>query len=186
MTISAPSTTSSRWRFPLAQWSENEFLVHVTIICGRFACVTAFMQKNKNFIIYAFFSSGDLFSFAHCLVLCAYDFLLVRAALFCISMVRKDARVGFPRLKFSALVKPRLLPSIIAYQAERKGKSRVVASGGPVMSGPPIWSRCTPFHVWPLGCCIHPILYFKNVPPPCCWILATGLGQRCEFWLCGT
>ena len=45
-----------------------------------------------------------------------------------------------------------------------------------------------PFHVWPPGCCIHPILYFKNVPPPfgfwplfvvfgppCCQILATGL-----------
>jgi len=52
-------------------------------------------------------------------------------------MVRKDARVGFPRLKFSALVKPRLLPSIIAYQAERKGKSRVVASGGASDVRPP-------------------------------------------------
>ena len=47
-----------------------------------------------------------------------------------------------------------------------------------------------PFHVWPTGSCIHPILYFKNVPPPgfwpllvfaspCCYILATGLSSRC-------
>jgi len=37
-----------------------------------------------------------------------------------------------------------------------------------------------PFHVWPPGCCIHPIVYLKNVPPlrfspPCCEILATCL-----------
>ena len=43
------------------------------------------------------------------------------------------------------------------------------------------WCPAPPFHVWPTGCCIHPILYFKNVPPsgfgpPCCYILATGLG----------
>jgi len=28
---------------------------------------------------------------------------------------------------------------------------------GPVVPGPP-------YHVWPTGCCIHPILYCKNVP----------------------
>jgi len=27
------------------------------------------------------------------------------------------------------------------------------------------WCPAPPFHVWPIGCCIHPILYFKNVPP---------------------
>ena len=59
---------------------------------------------------------------------------------------------------------------------------RAVASGGgAVVPGPP-------FHVWPTGCCTHPILYFKNVapsgfrplvfaPPPVCYILATGLVQ---------
>jgi len=26
-----------------------------------------------------------------------------------------------------------------------------------------------PFHVWPPGCYIHPILYFKNVAPPVFW-----------------
>jgi len=36
---------------------------------------------------------------------------------------------------------------------------------GPVVPGPPVWNRCPPFHVWPTSCCIHPILYFKNVPP---------------------
>jgi len=31
---------------------------------------------------------------------------------------------------------------------------------------PLVWNRCLPFHGWPTGCCIHPILYFKNVAPP--------------------
>ena len=40
-------------------------------------------------------------------------------------------------------------------------------AGGPAVPGPPIWNRCpTPFHVWPTGCCIHPMLYCKNVAPP--------------------
>jgi len=38
-------------------------------------------------------------------------------------------------------------------------------AGGAVVPGPLIWNRCPPFHVWPTGCCIHPILYIKNVPP---------------------
>ena len=75
-------------------------------------------------------------------------------------------------------------------------KSRMEAAAGsspagePVVPDPPIWNRCPPFHVWPTGSCIHPILYFKNVPPPgfwpllvfaspCCYILATGLSSRC-------
>jgi len=43
-----------------------------------------------------------------------------------------------------------------------------------------------PFHVWPPGCCIHPILYLKKVPtpsgfwPPRCEILATGLNTNPE------
>jgi len=30
---------------------------------------------------------------------------------------------------------------------------------------PSIWNLCPLFHVWPPGCCIHPILYLKNVAP---------------------
>jgi len=30
----------------------------------------------------------------------------------------------------------------------------------------PFWNWCPPFHVWPTGCCIHPILYLKNLAPP--------------------
>jgi len=47
---------------------------------------------------------------------------------------------------------------------------------------PPLYLKSVPpFHVWLLGCCIHPIMYyvFKNVSPlvvspPCCKILARG------------
>ena len=42
---------------------------------------------------------------------------------------------------------------------------------------PPFEIGTPPFHVWPTGCCIHPILYFKNVPP--FWFLAPPSG----FWL---
>jgi len=27
------------------------------------------------------------------------------------------------------------------------------------------WCPAAPFHLWPPGCCIYPILYLKNVPP---------------------
>jgi len=53
-------------------------------------------------------------------------------------------------------------------------KIRVVASGGPVVPGPPFEIGAPSFHVWLTGCCIHPTLYFKNVPlqlvfgPLCC------------------
>ena len=64
--------------------------------------------------------------------------------------------------------------------------SRAVASGGGSGARPPhLKSVPPPFHVWPTGCCIHPILYFKMCPPPfgfwppCCYILATGLCARC-------
>ena len=50
-------------------------------------------------------------------------------------------------------------------------------AGGPVVPSPSIWNMCPPLHVWPPGCCIHPIQYFKNVSPllvfgPSIWILA--------------
>jgi len=44
---------------------------------------------------------------------------------------------------------------------------RAVASGRPVVTGPPPFEICAPpFHVWPPGCCIHPIQYFQNVASP--------------------
>jgi len=36
---------------------------------------------------------------------------------------------------------------------------------------PLLKSVATPFHAWPTGCWIHPILYFENVVPPF-WFLA--------------
>ena len=44
----------------------------------------------------------------------------------------------------------------------RQGRRQRGGSGAQL----PIWNRYTPFHVWPPGCCLHPILYFKNVIPP--------------------
>jgi len=46
-------------------------------------------------------------------------------------------------------------------------------AGGGQWCPAPILNRCPPFHVWPPGCYIHPILYIKNVPLllfdfPCC------------------
>ena len=38
-------------------------------------------------------------------------------------------------------------------------------AGGPVVPDPLIWNLWPPFHVWPSGCCIHPIQYLKNLPP---------------------
>ena len=35
-------------------------------------------------------------------------------------------------------------------------------AGGAVVPGPQFEIGAPPFHVWPTGCCIHPILYFKN------------------------
>jgi len=46
---------------------------------------------------------------------------------------------------------------------------------------PPLFEIGAPsFHVWPPSCYIHPILYFKNVPPllvfgPSFWFLAPPL-----------
>jgi len=37
---------------------------------------------------------------------------------------------------------------------------------GAVVPGPPFEIGSPPFHVWPTGCRIHPILHFKNVAPP--------------------
>ena len=39
---------------------------------------------------------------------------------------------------------------------------RTVLRGCP---SPPFEIGAPPFHVWPTGYCIHPILYFKNVAP---------------------
>jgi len=38
--------------------------------------------------------------------------------------------------------------------------------GGQSCPAPPFEISVPPFHVWHTGCCIHPILYFKNVGPP--------------------
>jgi len=43
--------------------------------------------------------------------------------------------------------------------------------GGQWCPAPHLKSVLPPFHVWPPGCCIHPIQYLKNVPPPF-WFLA--------------
>jgi len=40
-----------------------------------------------------------------------------------------------------------------------------------VVPSPPFEIGAPPFHVWPTGCCTHPILYFKNVSP-LFWFLA--------------
>ena len=42
---------------------------------------------------------------------------------------------------------------------------RAVVSGGASGARPHHLKSVPPFHVWPPGCCIHPIQYFKNVPP---------------------
>ena len=45
----------------------------------------------------------------------------------------------------------------------------------PVVPGTRIWNLCPPFQVSHPGCCIHPIMLFRNVAPPsgscspCCW-----------------
>jgi len=44
------------------------------------------------------------------------------------------------------------------------------AGGGQSPLAPPFEIGAPPFYVWPLGCCIHPIMYLKNVPP--FWFLA--------------
>ena len=46
------------------------------------------------------------------------------------------------------------------------------------------WCPAPPFHVWPTGCCIYPILYFKSVAPllvfgPSFWFLAP---PAAKFW----
>jgi len=57
---------------------------------------------------------------------------------------------------------------------------RAVASGKASGVQPPIWNRCPPFHVWPTGCCIHPILYLKNVVRPSgFWPLLLVFGPPC-------
>ena len=44
-------------------------------------------------------------------------------------------------------------------------------AGWPVVPDPSFEIGTPPFHVWPTGCCIHPILYLKNVALPS-WFLA--------------
>jgi len=45
----------------------------------------------------------------------------------------------------------------------------------------PPFKICAPFHVWPPGCCIHPILYLKMLPP--LWFLppAAKPGDGSEY-----
>jgi len=56
------------------------------------------------------------------------------------------------------------LTLIVSYS---QGNRQRGASG----ARPPFEIGAPPFHVWPLSCCIHLILYFKNVAP--FWFLAT-------------
>jgi len=69
------------------------------------------------------------------------------------------------------------------FLGSENAEGRAVASRGAVVPGPPFETVAPPFHVWPLGCYIHPILHFKNVVPPfwfflpCCKTLATGLAD---------
>jgi len=50
---------------------------------------------------------------------------------------------------------------------------------------PPFDFSATPFHVWLPDCCIHPILYFKNVAPPCgFWSPPTAKSWR-RAWVQG-
>ena len=53
-------------------------------------------------------------------------------------------------------------PSIEMLKGYMAGTS---PAGGAMVPGPPFEIGAPPFHVWPPGCCIHPILYFKNVAP---------------------
>jgi len=59
--------------------------------------------------------------------------------------------------------------------SQKGSRPRVVASGWPVVPAPPFKICASPFHVFPPGCYIHPIQYFKNVPP------SSGFGP--SFWL---
>jgi len=45
-------------------------------------------------------------------------------------------------------------------------RHRTVASGGASGARPPHLKSVPPFHVWPFGCYINPILYLKNMAPP--------------------
>ena len=60
-------------------------------------------------------------------------------------------------------------------------------AGWLVVPGPPFEIGAPPFHVWPLGCYIHPILYFKNVAlpsgfwPPLLLNPGDGPGEEC-WW----
>ena len=44
-------------------------------------------------------------------------------------------------------------------------RPRAVASGGGQWCPAPHLKSVPPFHVWPPGCCVHPIQYFQNVAP---------------------
>jgi len=58
--------------------------------------------------------------------------------------------------------KPRLHTQIIPYLYNKTGPS---PAGGKWC--PPHLKYMLPFYIWPPSCCIHPILYLKNVSPPC-------------------
>jgi len=46
-------------------------------------------------------------------------------------------------------------------------------AGGQWCPGPPFETCVSPFRVWPPGCCLQPIQYFRNVAP------LLGFGPHC-------
>jgi len=79
-----------------------------------------------------------------------------------------------PNWRWSQCIKRQCLNRKLTYDHKNKPKHhavidhplvRAVASGGASGARPPFEIGAPPFHVWPPSCCIHPILYFKNVPP---------------------
>ena len=99
-------------------------------------------------------------------------------------------KILFANLKIYFLVKLmflilnlKILPSLIEKSNSqchdslcliRRQAIRAVPNGSQWCPAPPFQIGTPSFHVWPTGCCIRLILYFKNVAPllvfgpPCC------------------
>ena len=65
-------------------------------------------------------------------------------------------------------------PSEFCLSSFIRSCARAVASGGASGARPPHLKSVPPFHIWPPGCYMNPIMYFKNVSPPSgfwppCW-----------------
>ena len=76
----------------------------------------------------------------------------------CKDVCVQQSHAGLP---FGYSLKPRLHTKINPYSYN---KNRAIASGGPVVAFP-LSKSVSPFHIWPSGCCIHPILYLKKISP---------------------